>query len=140
MRTRHASMLAAANSLRTRSEPRIVSACAGSLRVVDCHTDQELKYYRPWLLTESQERIIKEQIQDAEETIEREVRDFERRKEQRLKDLGVLDSPPESDAVGEPAPSKSTNHPHSDSKASHDRDHDETGDEMEQDKEDAVLY
>ena len=107
---------------------------------MDCHTDEEIKYYRPWLLTESQERIIKEQIQDVEETIEREVRDFERRKEQRLKDLGVLDSPPESDAVGEPAPSKSTNHHHSDSKSSHDRDHDETGDEMEQDKEDAVLY
>ena len=91
-------------------------------------------------MTESQEQIISDQIRDAEEIIEREIKEFERRKEQRLRDLGAFDSPAEFDAVGEPAPSKSTNHRHSDSKGSHDRDHDETGDEMEQDKEDAVLY
>ncbi|KAL2024395.1 hypothetical protein VTK56DRAFT_8206 [Thermocarpiscus australiensis] len=72
MRTRHSTMLARAHSLRTRSEPKL--------------------YYLPYELTEEQEHIVKEQIRAAEETIDKETREFRERKEQRLKELGV--SPP----------------------------------------------
>lgn len=73
MRTRHSNMLAMAHCLRTRSEPKL--------------------YYRPWELTPEQEDVIKDQIRDAEDEIANEVRQFRRRKEQRLSDLGVLALP-----------------------------------------------
>ncbi|PSR94434.1 pinin/SDK/memA/ protein conserved region-domain-containing protein [Coniella lustricola] len=69
MRTRHSNMLARAHSLQTRSRPKL--------------------YYRPWELTQDQEHIIKEQIRDVQATIEDELEQFKRQKEQRLKDLGA---------------------------------------------------
>ncbi|KAK3391948.1 pinin/SDK/memA/ protein conserved region-domain-containing protein [Sordaria brevicollis] len=57
MHRRHEKMLVLAHSLRTVSEPVV--------------------YYKPWELTKEQERIIDEQICEAEETIAREVRQFE---------------------------------------------------------------
>ncbi|KAK3333593.1 pinin/SDK/memA/ protein conserved region-domain-containing protein [Cercophora scortea] len=119
MRTRHSNMLAAAHSLRTSSEPRLL--------------------YRPWELTKEQENTIKNQIRVAEETIERERQDFKRSKERTLKELGVFRPPAKSDStVGEPNPPEDANRP---PKASHDKyHHDENGDEMVQDKEDTVLY
>ncbi|KAL1854323.1 hypothetical protein Daus18300_011509 [Diaporthe australafricana] len=77
MRTRHSNMLAMAHSLRTRSEPKL--------------------YYRPWELTEEQENTIKYQIRDAEDEIAEELRQFKRRKEQRLGELGALAPPAPSE-------------------------------------------
>lgn len=57
MHRRHEKMLVLAHSLRTVSEPVV--------------------YYKPWELTKEQERIINEQIREAEETVAREVRQFE---------------------------------------------------------------
>ncbi len=92
-------------------------------------------------MTERQEQTIKEQVRETEEIVEKEVLQFKREKEQRLNELGVLDSPSESYDVGELAPSRDTNPRPPEPKGSHDKDPDETGDdEMEQDKEDAVLY
>ncbi|KAH9892937.1 hypothetical protein F4778DRAFT_748924 [Xylariomycetidae sp. FL2044] len=69
MRTRHANMRATARFLQTRSRPRI--------------------YYLPWELTEDQEDIIKDQIHDVESVIQREHDDFKRRKEQKMKEMGI---------------------------------------------------
>ncbi|KAL0473213.1 pinin/SDK/memA/ protein conserved region domain-containing protein [Neurospora intermedia] len=57
MHRRHEKMLVLAHSLRTASEPVV--------------------YYKPWELTKEQERILDEQVREAEETITREVRQFE---------------------------------------------------------------
>ncbi|KAL2141823.1 hypothetical protein VTI28DRAFT_1910 [Corynascus sepedonium] len=73
MKTRHSTMLAKARSLQTRSEPKL--------------------YYLPWELTKEQEDIISDQVRVAEETVERERRDFKSRKEQRLRALGVTPPP-----------------------------------------------
>ncbi|KAF3770146.1 hypothetical protein M406DRAFT_246069 [Cryphonectria parasitica EP155] len=84
MNTRHSNMLAMAHSLLTKSEPKL--------------------YYRPWKTTQEQQDIIKDQIRDTKAQIEDELQRFRVRKEQRLKDLGVLSPSLEVDAtVGEPA-------------------------------------
>jgi hypothetical protein len=65
------------------------------------------QYYLPWELTSSQEALIKDQIRDAEELIEKETREFKQRKAQRLTALGVAPSKPDSEPVppvSEPAP------------------------------------
>lgn len=60
------------------------------------------QYYRPWELSPREEDVIKDQVRDAESQIEEEVRQFKRRKEQRLRDLGALPSSSEFEAtVGE---------------------------------------
>ncbi|KAH7037907.1 pinin/SDK/memA/ protein conserved region-domain-containing protein [Microdochium trichocladiopsis] len=69
MRTRHNDLLAKAHFLRTKSEPSV--------------------YYLPWRPTEAQEEAIAKQTRDIEELIQREQDVFTRRREQRLKDLGV---------------------------------------------------
>ncbi|KAK3692859.1 pinin/SDK/memA/ protein conserved region-domain-containing protein [Podospora appendiculata] len=117
MRARHSNMLAAAHSLRTSSEPRL--------------------RYRPWEPTKEQENTIKNQIRVTEETIDKERQDFKRSKERALKELGVRPPAKSESTVGEPNPPEDANRP---SKGSHDKDHDENGDEMVQDKEDTVLY
>ncbi|KAM7221459.1 pinin/SDK/memA/ protein conserved region domain containing protein [Rhypophila decipiens] len=60
MEARHSRMLAMARSLRTRSEPKL--------------------YYQPWQLTDEQEDMIDDQIKAAKETIERERREFRRKR------------------------------------------------------------
>ncbi|KAL2181628.1 pinin/SDK/memA/ protein conserved region-domain-containing protein [Thermothelomyces heterothallicus CBS 202.75] len=87
MKARHETMLDKARSLHTRSEPRL--------------------YYLPWELTREQEDIINDQVRAAEETVERERREFRIRKEQRLRALGVT-PPPRSPS---PAPQQ-PKHPH----------------------------
>ncbi|KAK9426226.1 putative Pinin/SDK/memA/ protein conserved region-domain-containing protein [Seiridium unicorne] len=81
MRTKHDHLLDTARFLETRSEPRI--------------------YYLPWELTEDQEDLIKDQIHDAEDLVEKETREFKQRKEQRLTALGV---PIKPNSEREPAP------------------------------------
>jgi len=62
------------------------------------------QYYLPWQLTKEQEETIREQVCEAQETIDRETRDWERRKEQRFKELGVeLPPTPEQSQQDEPA-------------------------------------
>ncbi|KAK3379779.1 pinin/SDK/memA/ protein conserved region-domain-containing protein [Lasiosphaeria ovina] len=127
MRTRHSSMMTAARSLRTRTEPRL--------------------HYRPWQLTADDERTIEKQIRAAEETVEREKQEFRRSKERRLDELGVPRPPPSQQpetSVGEPTPLQDTNR-HALALPSRvhagDKDTDDTGDDlMDQDKEDTVLY
>lgn len=51
------------------------------------------QYYLPWELTEDQEDLIKDQIHDAETLIEKEIREFKQKKDQRLTDLGVFIKP-----------------------------------------------
>lgn len=68
------------------------------------------QYYRPWELSPEEEDIIKDQVHDAEGQIEEEVKQFKRRKEQRLKDLGALPSSSEVEAtVGEQVKERSNN-------------------------------
>lgn len=128
------------------------------------------QYYLPWELTKEQEEIISDQIRTAEDTVDRERRDFKNRKEQRLRSLGVTPPPrspsppprqqkpqpkaeaepemgPDEAMVGEPKPPPQDTNPDVvepvPSKARtyhHDKDHDENGDEMVQDEEDIVIY
>ncbi|KAK4190083.1 hypothetical protein QBC35DRAFT_513573 [Podospora australis] len=143
MRTRHEHLLSQARYLKTRSRPVI--------------------YYLPWEPTREQEDIIKDQIRDAEDRIAEEKAAFQRRKERRLKELGVTDhrddamdldarerkgtTAQKQETVGEPtSPSHSTNPPppqadhHQCHPSPHPQHHDETGDEMVmQDAEDTMA-
>lgn len=87
--------------------------------------------------------MIENQIADAEAAIEKERRDFRRRKEQRLKALGASQpsSKPES-TVGEPASLRDANDhdPAPVPKVTHEKDHDENGDVMVEAEEDTVIY
>lgn len=92
MRTRHATMLSQAKSLRTSSKPEI--------------------YYRPWEPTAAQERLILKQVKDAEDAIADDIEQFKIQKAKRLADLGValpaprdepMLEPPTDKLVGEPA-------------------------------------
>ncbi|KAH8909827.1 hypothetical protein BR93DRAFT_924833 [Coniochaeta sp. PMI_546] len=134
MQTRHKTMMAHAHSLSTKCEPKL--------------------FYLPWKLTEAQENMLKEQILDATELIDKEVEQFKRRKEKRLRELGVT--------VGEPEPSEDTNsrapdksrpqssstksarptssHEKTHEKANHDKDHDDPGYVMVEAEEDTVIY
>lgn len=105
-----------------------------------------MQYYRPWELTEAQEDKIQDQIRETEKLVAEEVERFKRRKEARLKDLGVDVTPESSDMVGDPIDDRSndtqagsTNRPVAQPlKVSHDKDHDE--DVMVEAEEDTVIY
>lgn len=137
MKTRHANMLAKAQSLRTKAGPSI--------------------YYRPWKLTKEQEDEIDDQVQDAKNAIARELEAFKDRKEEHERRHGRARPPTmvqeepmtmvteEQPAEAPPAvsadPPAATEH----IVASPDRDrheretHDEPGDVVEND-EDMVIY
>ncbi|KAB8219234.1 pinin/SDK/memA/ protein conserved region-domain-containing protein [Aspergillus novoparasiticus] len=59
MRTRHSNLLAMSHFLKTRTEP--------------------ILYYKPWQLRPGDEAIIREQVEEAEATVAREVAEFEAR-------------------------------------------------------------
>ncbi|KAK8100525.1 hypothetical protein PG999_010899 [Apiospora kogelbergensis] len=140
MRTRHSHLVASARFLRTKTEPRI--------------------YYLPWDLTERQEYRIKDQVQDAEDLIGQETREFKQRKDKRL---GIVSeekhSPPGDEMVidetsqpptviittttssSRPTGRASATADHS-SKAggSHAKEADKAGDVMVDEGEDTVIY
>ncbi|KAK1676689.1 pinin/SDK/memA/ protein conserved region-domain-containing protein [Colletotrichum godetiae] len=137
MKTRHTNMLAKAQSLRTKAGPSI--------------------YYRPWKLTKEQEDEIDDQVQDAKDTIARELEAFKYRKEEHERRHGRARSPTMAQeepvpmvVEGQPAEALSeapADAPAADNHivASPDRDkhereaHDEPGDVVEND-EDTVIY
>lgn len=84
LRTKHDHLLDTARFLCTESEPKI--------------------YYLPWEPTARQETLIKDQIQAAEDLVEKETREFKQRKVQRLTDLGVPLSKSDSESSSAPAP------------------------------------
>ncbi|KAK1509072.1 hypothetical protein CABS01_08302 [Colletotrichum abscissum] len=137
MKTRHANMLAKAQSLRTKAGPSI--------------------YYRPWKLTKEQEDEIDDQVQDAKNTIARELEAFKDRKEEHERRHGrarppataqeelvpmvteeqPAEAPPE---VSPDAPAANDHTAASSDRDRHERDtHDEPGDVVEND-EDMVIY
>ncbi|RYP10107.1 hypothetical protein DL764_000898 [Monosporascus ibericus] len=131
MRTRHLDMLAKARFLHTRNCPSI--------------------YYSPWEKTPEQRAIIQEQIREAENIVDREVSDFRRRKEQRLRALGVAIEPPTPETkealrktVDERPTdtwqSDSANHAPSNAKVGHVKESDDAGDVMVEEAEDTVIY
>lgn len=132
MRTRHSDMLAKARFLQTRNCPRI--------------------YYSPWEQTPEQRDIIQEQIRDAENIVDREVSDFRRRKEQRLRALGVaieLPTPETKEPLRKTVDERPTDTWQSDSanhapshtgKVGHEKESDDAGDVMVEEAEDTVIY
>ncbi|KXH55846.1 hypothetical protein CNYM01_09561 [Colletotrichum nymphaeae SA-01] len=137
MKGRHANMLAKAQSLRTKAGPPI--------------------YYRPWKLTKEQEDEIDDQVQDAKNTIARELEAFKDRKEEHERRHGRIrppttvqeepvpmvteeqpaEAPPE---VSADAPAATDHAAASSDRDRHERDtHDEPGDVVEND-EDMVIY
>jgi outer membrane biosynthesis protein TonB len=160
-------MLAMAHSLQTKTEPKLVSTGRRLLaHQFGLHIPQ---YYVPWELTREQEDTVNDQIRATRDVIEKEVREFKTRKEQRFKALGVSPPPrspspppqqeeqlpePEPDAeprskdatIGEPEPPPQNTNPDtvaptpSKTRTYHEKEHDENGDEMMQDEEDIVIY
>ncbi|KAI1404029.1 hypothetical protein F4819DRAFT_449210 [Hypoxylon fuscum] len=134
MRTKHSNMLAMARFLETKSTPKV--------------------FYLPWDPTDEQEDIIKDQIRDAEDIIDREVHDFKHRKEQQMKVLGIAPEPstPEpKDTVGSksndepltdlPQSNPTNNAPsHTPSKIGHEKESDRADDVMIEEVEDTVIY
>ncbi|KAI1374606.1 hypothetical protein F4677DRAFT_425561 [Hypoxylon crocopeplum] len=123
MQTRHSNMLAMAGFLETKSAPKI--------------------YYLPWDPTDEQEDAIKAQIREAEETIDKEVLDFKRRKEQMLKVLGIAADPPTpeaKDTVGsKPNDERLTDHPQPNDTNRPPSRANKVGQEKEQDRADEIM-
>ncbi|OAL36841.1 hypothetical protein AYO20_03897 [Fonsecaea nubica] len=67
MKLRHRNMRAAAGFLQTKAEPRL--------------------YYKPWELRDPEEDEIKQQIEEAEATIQRETEEFEEKRKSREQEL-----------------------------------------------------
>lgn len=106
-----------------------------------------MQFYRPWELTTAEEDKIQDQIRDTEADIADEVQRFKRRKEARLKDLGVELPLELSDMVGDPVDDRSndaqagtTDHlpVAQPPKIGLEKDHDE--DVMVEAEEDTVIY
>ncbi|KXH59114.1 hypothetical protein CSAL01_05481 [Colletotrichum salicis] len=137
MKTRHTNMLAKAQSLRTKAGPSI--------------------YYRPWKLTKEQEDEIDDQVQDAKDTIARELEAFKYRKEEHERRHGrarppttaqeepvpmVIEEQPTEAPSEAPAdaPAAADHTVASSDRDKHEREaHDEPGDVVEND-EDMVIY
>ncbi|KAK7966917.1 uncharacterized protein PG986_001194 [Apiospora aurea] len=85
MKTRHSHLVSMARYLRTKTEPHI--------------------YYLPWDLTQRQEELIKDQVQDAQDLVNQETREFKQRQEKRHGDSGIaeqkLPTPPGDEMVTE---------------------------------------
>ncbi|TLD04920.1 uncharacterized protein PgNI_09581 [Pyricularia grisea] len=130
MRARHDDMLAKAHSLRTNTRPPL--------------------YYRPWDFTSEEEEIIDEQVRDAKEDIERELKEFERTKQQRLEQLGVQPSKKptsgeddrRASTVGEPLDTEVPNSTRSSdaTNRSHPKPVERDHDEVVETEEDTVIY
>ncbi|KAK8034840.1 hypothetical protein PG993_009835 [Apiospora rasikravindrae] len=138
MKTRHSHLVSTARYLRTKTEPHI--------------------YYLPWDLTQRQEDLIKDQIQDAEDLVNQETREFKQGREKRHGDPGVAEqkhpTPPGDEMVTEETsqpPPSSDQQPRGDqqqqstvgtSKAggAHVKEADEAGDVMVVEGEDTVIY
>lgn len=90
------------------------------------------QYYVPWKLTPSQEATLDRQEQDAEDLSMRSTQTISRPKETSPGNVGQL---------SEPKSLRDTNKDkEAPLKTSHEKEHDEGGDEMVQDNEDSVLY
>ncbi|KAF6838703.1 nuclear protein [Colletotrichum plurivorum] len=142
MKTRHASLLARAHSLRTKAEPSV--------------------FYRPWKLTKEQEDTIADQVRDAKDTIAREVEAFNDRKDEHEWRFGLsrppttqeqpapavteilADAPETADQGAHPAaaPAGDTDKASSLDREKHDREphQDVSGDVVEDAGEDMVIY
>ncbi|KAK1981634.1 pinin/SDK/memA/ protein conserved region-domain-containing protein [Colletotrichum cereale] len=132
MKSRHASMVAMAHSLRTKAVPPI--------------------YYRPWKFTKEQEDEIDDQIQNAMATVARETEAFRERKDEHERRYGQS-RPPTGDDVPPPANMDDLAKSHSEPLVeaapeapavandvpSPSHQHDEPGDVVE-DAEDMVIY
>lgn len=148
-------MLAMSRFLETKSTPKIVSITSQPSYYISLPSFQ---FYLPWDPTPEQEDIIKEQVRDTEETIQREVLEFKHNKEQRLKALGIAVDPPAlepMDKVGSKpddehptdiphsntSPTSTTNRPPSNAgKVGHEKEPDRADDVMIEEVEDTVIY
>ncbi|KAI0428605.1 pinin/SDK/memA/ protein conserved region-domain-containing protein [Xylaria sp. FL1042] len=133
LKTKHTDLLAKARYLQTKARPKI--------------------FYLPWELTRTQEDTIRDQIQQTEKMVEKELAEFKERKEQRLQGMGIAVKPSSSEkdeTVGKPndeAPADkshpvSTNRPPSraTNKVGPDKEPDRVDDVMIEEDEDTVIY
>ncbi|KAI1769253.1 hypothetical protein GGR53DRAFT_475079 [Hypoxylon sp. FL1150] len=136
MKAKHSNMLATARFLKTKSDPEI--------------------FYLPWDPTVEQEQIIKDQIREAEDIIDKDLHDFKRYKEQRMKTLGIANEPqtpepkdtvgskPDAEPVTDLPQPDPTNHyhspPHTTGKAGYEKEPDKADDVMIEEVEDTVIY
>ncbi|RYC64763.1 hypothetical protein CHU98_g1456 [Xylaria longipes] len=94
MKTKHADMLAKAQFLQTEAKPKI--------------------FYRPYELTRSQKDRIRDQVQQVENSIKKEVSELKEHKEQGLQSLGIAPKPSLSEkdeTVGNPNDEPPTDKP-----------------------------
>lgn len=103
MRIRHSNMLAMAQFLCTKSEPKLVSI----FPAIHVFSADSLQYYKPWELLPGDAERIKEQIADTEALIEREILEFNRRHMTELQPEG---RPREEEAKNEAAETEGEHH------------------------------
>ncbi|KAM6477882.1 pinin/SDK/memA/ protein conserved region-domain-containing protein [Trichoderma sp. SZMC 28011] len=136
MKKKHEKRLAMAKFLRTRAEPSI--------------------FYLPWKTTPEQKDIIDDQIQRAKATVEKEVEQFEARKQRHIERYGpptrqISVTPDESAATRAPERESPIRSPHHSADKTHLQErrvsqdlhrghHDESGDDLEEAEEDMVIY
>ncbi|KAI0841757.1 hypothetical protein F5Y06DRAFT_260370 [Hypoxylon sp. FL0890] len=133
MQSKHSNMLAMARFLETKCAPKI--------------------YYLPWDPTLEQEDIIRDQIREVEDIIDKEVLDFKRHREQVMKALGItaesptldskdtVGSKPDDEHLTDVPQSNPTNRPPSHAgKVGHEKDSDRADDVMIEEVEDTVIY
>ncbi|KAK8136741.1 hypothetical protein PG984_004681 [Apiospora sp. TS-2023a] len=138
MKTRHSHLVCTARFLRTKTEPHI--------------------YYLPWDLTQRQEDLIKDQVQDAENLVNQETREFKQKRERRHGESSVAENPPPPS--GNEMVTEDTSHPPtslppadqpeeqqqqttvgtSKTGGAHVKEADEAGDVMVVEGEDTVIY
>ncbi|KAF4987931.1 hypothetical protein FGRMN_10063 [Fusarium graminum] len=150
MRNKHAKMRAMAQYLRTKSRPQIVGTSGIPIFLLLINNSQ---YYLPWKLTEEQEDTIDAQVQQAKDTIEREVGAFNARKDRQTSrgrqspasaegiatsDGKLASEFTEPKVVDSSGPSLKTQEV--ENQEHHDHHHDESADVLEEAEEDTVMY
>lgn len=114
------------------------------------------QFYLPWKTTPEQKDIIDDQIQRAKATVEKEVEQFEARKQRHIERYGpptrqISVTPDESAATRAPERESPIRSPHHSADKTHLQErrvsqdlhrghHDESGDDLEEAEEDMVIY
>jgi hypothetical protein len=96
MQIRHSNLLATAHFLRTKAEPKLVSAAI----VLGMQFLIYEQYYKPWNRLPEEEAEIKRQIEEAEATVEKETAAYKAKESETAGNVSVQESETTSKASG----------------------------------------
>lgn len=158
MKKKHEKRLAMAKFLRTRAEPSIVCITIDLTIIYRGYTltFDHAQFYLPWKTTPEQKDTIDDQIQRAKATVEKEVEQFNARKQRHIERYGpptrqISATPDEPAATRVPERESPVRSPHHTADKTHLQErrvsqdmhrghHDESGDDLEEAEEDMVIY